>query len=178
MRWPDEDSMYCRRKGCGVVGKSHFTSFTTNETERQRYSKKTGKMRTVRVPSRRLMQCKECGYQFSVKVDTVFHDSHLPLDKWFAAVALMLEAKKGISAMQVCRHLGVDPEKNYKTVWYLCHRIREAMIEAGFLTGEVEADETYMTPRKPRKGRPYVKDGNRSVVVGMIERGGRLRWFL
>ena len=173
IRWPDEESLVCQK--CGVVGKKNFATFTTNETTRKRFSKKKQSVVEVKVPSRRLTQCKGCGYQFTVKVDTVFHDSHLPLDKWFAAVALMLEAKKGISALQVCRHLGVDPKKNYKTVWYLCHRIREAMIEAGFLTGEIEADETYMTPRKPRKGRPYVQDGRRSVVVGMIERGGRLR---
>jgi len=173
MRWTDEDSMFCR--GCGVVGKSNFRSFRTNETTRERRSAKTGKIRTVKVPSRRLHECKNCGRQFSVKNDTVFGWTHLPLDKWFAAVALMLEAKKGISAMQICRHLGIDPKQNYKSVWYLCHRIREAMIEAGVLNGVVEADETYLTPKKPRKGRPYVKKQSRDVVLGMVERGGNLR---
>lgn len=132
MRWPSAESLVCQK--CGLVGKENFAKFTTNETTRKRYSKKQQKVVEVKVPSRRLMECKGCGYQFSVKVDTVFHASHLSLDKWFAAVALMLEAKKGMSAMQVCRHLGIDPKKNYKTVWYLCHRIREAMIEAGVLT--------------------------------------------
>src|SRR5260370_38862018 len=74
-------------------------------------------------------------------------------------------------ALQVQRHLGV----NDRTAWHLCHRIREAMQEGGLLTGVVEADETYLTPKKPRKGRPYVKKDKRDVVLGMIERGGRLR---
>jgi transposase-like protein len=89
------------------------------------------------------------------------------------AIGLIVEAKKGISAKQVARHLGM--EKSYKTVWYLCHRIREAMKEGGLLTGIVETDETYLTPKKPRKGKPYVKKQDRDVVLGMIERGGKLR---
>jgi transposase-like protein len=157
------------------VGRGNFRSFTTKETKRERFSKRKQKVVEVRVPSRRLWECKNCGRQFSVKNDTVFGWTHLSLDKWFAAIALMLEAKKGMSAMQVCRHLGVDPKVNYKPIWYLCHRIREAMIEAGILTGVVEADETYLTPKKPRKGRPYVKKDKRDVVLGMVERGGQLR---
>src|SRR5579864_6221706 len=88
MRWP-ADSIVCL--GCGLTGKENFRAFTTNQTTRKRYSKRTGKVREVRVPSRRLHECKGCGYQFSVKVNTVFQGTHLPLDKWFAAVALMLE---------------------------------------------------------------------------------------
>ncbi len=57
--------------------------------------------------------------------------------------------------MQVARHLNM--ESSYKTVWYLCHRIRKAMKDGGLLTGIVEVDETYLTPKKPRKGKPYVK---------------------
>lgn len=173
MRWPTNESMFCRK--CGIVGKENFRCFTTKETTRVRVSKKTGKAHEVRVPSRRLWECKGCGRQFNVKNDTVFGWTHLSLDKWFTAVALMLEAKKGISAMQVCRHLGIDPKQNYKSIWYLCHRIREAMIEAGILTGVVEADETFLNPRKPRKGNPRVKNPNRSAVLGMIERGGKLK---
>lgn len=173
MRWADKDSMVCRK--CGLCGKENFRSFTTKETSRKRRSQKTGKIEDKPVPSRRLHECKGCGRQMSVKNDTVFGYTHLPLDKWFATIALMLEAKKGISAMQVCRHLGIDPEVNYKPVWYLCHRIREAMIEAGVLTGIVEADHTYFSPRKPRKGKPYVKKESRDVVLGMVERGGKLR---
>jgi transposase-like protein len=128
------------------------------------------------IPARRLFRCMrpECeGYQFTAKAGTIFDKSHLPLHKWFMAIGLIVEAKKGMSAKQVARHLGM--ETSYKTVWYLCHRIREAMQEGGLLTGVVEADETYLTPKKPRKGRPYVKKENRDVVLGMVERGGKLR---
>jgi hypothetical protein len=77
-----------------------------------------------------------------------------------------------MSAKQLERHLGV----NYRTAWHLCHRIREAMQEpGGLLTGVVEADETYIQPRKPRKGYPKPKKQEPFVVLGMIERGGRLR---
>ena len=64
-----------------------------------------------------------CRCQFTAKTGTVFSDSHLPLQKWFLAVALMTTAEKGISALQLKRELGVG----YQTAWYLCHRIREAM---------------------------------------------------
>jgi hypothetical protein len=173
MRWADDKDMVCRK--CGLYGKENFRTFTTQETTRKRVSRKTGKVEEKRVPARRLHECKGCGRQMHVKNDTVFGFTHIPLGDWFASVALMLEAKKGMSAMQVCRHLGIDPKKNYKSVWYLCHRIREAMIEAGILTGTVEVDHTYLTPKKPRKGRPYVKKQDRDVILGMIERGGRLR---
>lgn len=121
----------------------------------------------------RIYQClaKECGKQFSATSGTIFNDTHLSLEKWFMAIALICEAKKGISAKQLQRHLGV----NYRTAWHLGHRIREAMKEGGLLSGVVEADETYLTPKKPRKGKPYVKKEKRDVVLGMVERGGRLR---
>jgi transposase-like protein len=175
MRWPN--GVCCLK--CGITGKDDkgrevISKFTTNETTRKRYSKRKKKVVEVKVPARSLYQCKECGYQFSATTGTIFHDSHLPLEKWFMAVALILEAKKGVSALQVGRNLHI-PQENYKTVWYLCHRIREAMQEGGLLTGVVEADETYLTPKKPRKGRPYVKKEKRDVVLGMVERGGKLR---
>jgi len=170
MRWPD--GVCCAK--CGVVGNDQFRKFTTNQTTRTRFSKRKGSVVTVKVPSRSLYECKGCGYQFAATTGTVFHDSHLPLEKWFAAVAMILEAKKGMSALQVCRHLGIKMA-NYKSVWYLCHRIREATQETGLLSGEVEADETFMTRRKPRVGKPYVKKEKRDVVMGMVERGGRLR---
>jgi transposase-like protein len=170
LRWPN--GVCCIK--CGITGEGQIRKFTTNETTRTRFSKRKQKVVTVKVPSRSLYECKECGYQFAATTGTVFHDSHLPLETWFQAVAMILEAKKGMSALQVCRHLGI-PKENYKSVWYLCHRIREATKETGLLTGVVEADETYLTPKKPRKGRPYVKKEKRDVVLGMMERGGKLR---
>src|SRR5580700_12335974 len=87
--------------------------------------------------------CASCQYQFSVTVDTIFHDTHLPLVTWFLATLLICEAKKGMSACQTQRSLGI---KTYKTAWYLCHRIRKAMLEAEpkKLGGTVEIDETYV----------------------------------
>jgi transposase-like protein len=135
------------------------------------------------IPARRLFRCMrpECeGYQFTAKAGTIFDKSHLPLTKWFMAIGLITAAKKGMSALQVARHL--DMEGSYKTVWYLCHRIREAMQEGGLLTGEVtlltgvvETDETYVGGKVKRKGRPFVKKEKKDVVLGMIERGGKLK---
>ena len=170
LRWPN--GIVCLK--CGIVGNDQFRKFTTNETTRTRFSKRKQAVVTVKVPSRSLYECKGCGYQFAATTGTVFHDSHLPLEKWFEAVAMILEAKKGMSALQVSRHLGV-PKENYKSIWYLCHRIREATKETGLLTGEVEADETFLTPRKPRKGKPYVKKEKNDVVLGMRQRDGQLR---
>ncbi|MCU1309233.1 MAG: putative transposase, partial [Candidatus Angelobacter sp.] len=69
--------------------------------------------------------CAECDYQFSVLSNTIFHDTHLPLIKWFTATYLICESRKGMSANQIKRTLGIS----YKTSWYLCHRIRKAMGE-------------------------------------------------
>jgi transposase-like protein len=151
MRWPH---------GVGCV---HCGSMSVSAITRT-----AGKNKRVRI-----YQCleKECGKQFSATSGTIFNDTHLPLTKWFLAIAFICEAKKGMSALQVQRHLGI----NYRTAWHLCHRIREAMKEGGLLTGVVEADETYMSRRKPRKGKPFVKKDQRDVVLGMIERGGKLR---
>lgn len=76
-----------------------------------------------RIVERNQYDCNGCRYQFSVTAGTVMHDSHLPLWKWFLAIYLMVESKKGISAKQLQRTLDVS----YKTAWYLCHRIRDAM---------------------------------------------------
>jgi len=152
MRWPN--GVCCIH--CGVLNVSKITR------------EKKGKNQRTRI-----YQCleKECGKQFSATSGTIFNDSHLPLTKWFLAIALICEAKKGMSACQLQRHLGV----NYRTAWYLAHRIREAMQEGTLLGGVVEADETFLRPRKPRKGNPKVKNPNRMAVLGMIERGGKLK---
>jgi transposase-like protein len=130
-----------------------------------------GKNKRTRIYQCLENECPNRKKQFSATSGTIFNDTHLPLTKWFMAIALICEAKKGISAKQVERHLGV----NYRTAWHLCHRIREAMKDGSILSGEVEADETYMSRRKPRKGRPYVQKEKKDVVLGMIERGGKLR---
>jgi transposase-like protein len=124
-----------------------------------------------RIIKRNQFDCDACRYQFSVRVGTVFHDSHLPLWKWFLATYMMIEAKKGISANQLRRTLAVS----YKTAWYLCHRIRSAMVETDPkpLSGTVEADETYLGG-KSRRGKTEAWR-NKTIVLGAIERGGNVR---
>ncbi len=122
----------------------------------------------------RLFQCLEptCRQQFTVTSGTIFHDSHLPLTKWFMAVALIVDAKKGMAANQLKRHLRV----NYRTAWYLAHRIREAMEDAAApkLKGTVEIDETYIGGKARGRGIKWGKD-NKDVVLGIRERKGPLR---
>jgi transposase-like protein len=134
-----------------------------------------------------LYQCNACRKQFTVTVGTVFERSKIPLNKWLLATHLMCASKKGVSAHQLHRTLGIT----YKTAWFMAHRIREALREdftsSGPLGGEgatVEADETYFgkveTPRvsKQRQGRPYkLKNGinAKNVVFGLVERGGKTR---
>src|SRR5437899_903890 len=121
-----------------------------------------------------LLYCKECDYQFTVTSNTIFHDSHLPLIKWFCAVYLLCESRKGMSANQIKRMLGVS----YKTAWYLCHRIRKAMqiVDAPMLDGKVEMDETFIGGKRrmiPGKSPRHEKQ----IVIGIRQRGGELRLF-
>jgi transposase-like protein len=130
-----------------------------------------------RIKTRDQYDCDNCRYQFSVRAGTIFHDSHLPLWKWFLAVYVMGESKKGISANQLKRMLDVS----YKTAWYLCHRIRAAMVveDPEPLTGIVEADETYHGNAPMRFGRRIPGRGgigeNKTAVIGAVERGGQVR---
>lgn len=115
--------------------------------------------------------CNDCEYQFSVTSGTIFNDSHLPLWKWFLAVYLMTESKKGISACQIQRSLDVA----YRTAWFLCHRIRAAIKEVNPapLSGTVEVDETYVGGKRRHVGRGY--RGNKVAVIGALERKGPVR---
>ncbi|MBI2848056.1 MAG: IS1595 family transposase [Chloroflexi bacterium] len=121
--------------------------------------------------TRHQFDCYSCGYQFSVMSGTIFHDSHLPIRKWFVAVYLMTESKKGISANQMKRTLHVS----YETAWYLCHRIRAAMSDGkpNMLHGIVEVDETWVGGKAKDVGRGY--RGNKAAVAGAVERGGNVR---
>ncbi len=123
------------------------------------------------IVEREQFDCNECRYQFSVTANTIFHDSHLPLWKWFLAIYLMIESKKGISANQVKRTLDIS----YKTAWYLCHRIRAAMSEANPepLRGTVEVDETLVGGKKRHVGRGYRK--HKTIVAGAVQRQGKVR---
>ena len=161
-RWPE--GVRCLM--CGADG---VTRFTTNQTEREVTDDQGSVIKTHRVPSRRLYQCNEetCRFQFSATSGTIFDKSHLPLPVWFQAVALIVNAKKGVSAKQMERDLGV----NYRTAWFLNHRIREAMQgEEGLFGGTVEVDATFHggVYDKRRKRAAYDK----KPVAGVIQRKG------
>jgi transposase-like protein len=121
--------------------------------------------------------CNDCRDMFSVRTGTVMERSHVPLHKWLLATHLMAASKKGMSAAQMGRMLGVT----YKTAWFLCHRIREAMDGAaptGPLGGKdavVEADETYVGGKA--KNRATRKPAKKKAVVALVERDGRARSF-
>jgi transposase-like protein len=131
--------------------------------------------RVVRLSTNvKLLWCHDCEYQFSVTAGTIFNDSHLPLSKWFIATLLLVEARKGFSANQMKRTLGVS----YKTAWYLCHRIRAAMKEYDktMLQGTVEMDETYVGGRK-RGACIRGRGAEKEIVIGLRQRNGDLRFF-
>jgi transposase-like protein len=104
------------------------------------------------------LQCSTCKKSFSVTIGTIFHDSRLPLQKWFLAISLILNAKKGISSRQLAR----DIEVHVETAWSMGHRIRKAMQqdEGLLLKGIVEMDETYVggKPRKEAKKKDHDDD--------------------
>ncbi len=131
---------------CWVVGKS--------------YKYKDGK----------LFKCGDCRQQFTVRIGTIFEDSKIPLQKWFLVIYLATSLKKGISSVQVSKYAGITQ----KSAWFMLHRIRHTFGPTGnTLSGEVEVDETYVGGKRSRKlGSPM---DNKTPVVGMVERGGRIR---
>lgn len=124
-----------------------------------------------------LWKCAACRKQFSVTVGTVFERSKIPLSKWLMAAYLLCSSKKGISAHQLHRTLGVT----YKTAWFMAHRIRLAMTdtEGGGLMGEgggtVEADETYLGKTEGLGSGPHFS--KKQKVVSLVQRGGKVRSF-
>jgi transposase-like protein len=128
----------------------------------------------TKIANRFQYDCDSCHYQFSVTAGTIFHDSHLSLWKWFLTTYLLCESKKGMSACQIQRML----KTTYKTSWYLCHRIRAAMLETGKakLDGVVEIDETYVGGKQRGLGKKLGME-NKETVIGIRKRGGELRFF-
>jgi transposase-like protein len=135
-----------------------------------------------------LHKCGDCGKQFTCKVGTVFEHGRIPLHKFLQAVHLLCSSKKGISAHQLHRILEVQ----YKTAWFLAHRIREAMRDGslapmGGLGGFVEADETYFgktaeQPTQTTRGTPFLTKhrfgpSGKRAIVALVERGGSVRSF-
>ena len=158
-RWPN--GAICPH--CGVVGEA---------TELQGTHHRAG-----------LWKCNACRQQFTATVGTVFERSKVPLNKWLLASYLMASSKMGVSAHQIHRTLGVT----YKTAWFMCHRLREAMAPAspGPLGGEgkvVEADETYVGGKEANKHkhkrlpRDLAADAKKKVVT-LVERDGSARSF-
>ena len=166
LRWPE--GPVCSH--CGVINHAYRT-------------KKPGWYRCAE---------KDCRKDFTVTTGTVMERSHIPLNKWLMAFYLLNASKKGMSAHQLHRALNLD----YKSAWFMCHRIREAMRSGGLgpLGGEgkiVEADETYYGPvdkakvrTKTTSGRPYTRgsktgrgSANKRPIVALVERGGNVRTF-
>ena len=133
-----------------------------------------GDTNVAEIKGRSQYHCRSCKHHFSVTAGTIMHDSHLPLRKWFAAIYLMCESRKGMSANQLKRTLGIG---SYRTAWYLCHRIREAMGNDPFdgptLIGVVEVDETLVGGKAKGTGSGY--RGNKIWVAGAIQRKGKVR---
>ncbi len=120
---------------------------------------------------------KGCAEQFTVTCNSVMEASHLPIRIWLMAFAIMCSSKKGVSALQLQRQLGLG---SYRSAWHLCHRIRHAMLQEplkGLLQGVVIADETYVggKPRRGEKGKTVGRGTNKTPVVALVERGGRAR---
>jgi transposase-like protein len=156
------------------------------ESERRPYPLKS--------ETRKLYKCAACRKQYTVTVGTIFEGSHIPLHKWLLAFYLLCSSKKGMSAHQLHRMLGIT----YKSAWFMAHRIRYAMEQPAFaklLSGTVEVDETYIGGKRRRKNvkehRPVFSSGDpdwrlkqtgrntdtKTPVVALVERGGTVRSF-
>ena len=166
-RWPDHAS--CIR---------HLETVRWGESPTCPYcqSDKVARHREVTRHSR--WQCWACCKSFSVTVGTIFHRTHIDLQRWFCLISLMMAAKKGLSSLQASRDIGIQQP----TVWSMMHRIRRAMVDDGkLLSGIVEMDETYVggKPRKAnrRKDDPSGGQGvtTKTPIIGAIERGGRVK---
>lgn len=124
--------------------------------------------------------CGDCKQRFTVRTGTIYERSHIPLHKWVMATQLLSSSKKGMSAHQLHRMLGLT----YKTAWFMAHRIREAMIDGnpdpmGGKDETVQADETYIgkkavKPTETTSGRPFIKSGggaHKNAVVSLVSKG-------
>jgi len=121
---------------------------------------------------------KECRKRFSIKVGTIFHDSKIPLRKWFAAIWLITSHKKGIASTQLAKDIKVTQ----KTAWFMLHRLRHAAETKSFkgpMDGDVEVDETYVGGKSKNMHAKDRKTGNKyrnkATVMGVLKRDGELR---
>ena len=156
IRWPD--GPVCPH--CGEAERSHYR---------------------LKSQTRKLWKCAACRKQFTVMVGTIFESSHIPLNKWLLAFYLLCSSKKGMSAHQLHRMLGIT----YKSAWFMAHRIREAMRQPAFtsrLSGIVEADETYIGGKerfrkRQDKQRKVGRGTDKIPVMVLVERDGMARSF-
>jgi transposase-like protein len=166
LRW--SDGPVCPH--CGSIDSAHLI----NSAER--------KTRKGHRTYRREWTCQGCKQQFSVLVGTIFESSHVPLAKWLLALHMMCSNKNGVAALEIKRTLNVA----YKTAWFMCHRIREAMADGPLadalrLTGTVEVDETYIgghvrNMRKSKRGTAsHDPLANKTAVVTLVQRDGSAR---
>jgi transposase-like protein len=154
LRWPTGPS--CSH--CGNADATRIYKVTANPQKKIRAG---------------LYKCAECGEGFTVTINTVMEDSHIPLNKWLIAFYMMCASKTQISALQLQRNLELG---SYRTAWFMCHRIRFALkdvMPTEKLSGTIEADETYIGGRVHGCGRRYI--GNKAAVVSLVERGGHVR---
>jgi transposase-like protein len=136
-------------------------------------------MRVTKALKGQRYHCNACNTSFSVTVGTIFHKTKVDFQKWFLAISLVLNAKKGISARQLAR----DIEVNKNTAWFMLMRIRKAMHEYGdMLEGIIEADETYIGGKnknkhndKRTKGTQGRSTKDKTPVFGLMERNGKVR---
>jgi transposase-like protein len=155
MRWPD-GVVSCI--GCGEIGNCIWLS------------------------KQRRFKCRSCKKQFSVKVGTIFEDSPLGLDKWMVAMWMLANCRNGVSSYEIARAIGITQ----KSAWHMLHRIRKAMTDVSSEklgnNGPVEIDETFvggkvknMHKSRRVKGLNYQAGNGKAIVMGMLERGGRVR---
>lgn len=141
-----------------------------------------GSERASRLKGELRHHCNACNKSFSVLIGTIFEDTNLPLPKWFAAISLILNAKKGISSRQLSRDIGIHKD----TAWYLQMRVRSAMEEPDMiLNGIIEIDETFIGGRLSNKTKKYRKQRDeaglkpsgmehRQAVLGIMQRNGKV----
>lgn len=128
-----------------------------------------------------LRKCSKCRKQFTARIGTIFEDSHIPLGKWLIAIHMMCSSKKGVSAAQLQRQLGLS----YKSSWFMCHRIRFAMTQPPLVgklggpgtSGIVEIDETYIGGKRRNNPHRNYKPRPKAAVMTLIERDGNARTF-
>jgi transposase-like protein len=169
-RWPD--GPVCPH--CGVIGEAYRLTADLESKKATTHARKG------------VWKCAACREQFTVTVGTIMEDSHIPLNKWLLAFHLLCASKKGMSAHQLHRMLGVT----YKSAWFMAHRIRYAMTQeplSSKLDGIVEVDETYVGGKfrnlqkwqqrepglGPKKRRNPV--GNKAAVASVLQRNGRVQ---